>query len=183
MAKYLYNGIELPALPEWNRVAYPYAALIMCTYTEGQNLEIGDLSLHVSNAPWMAVGDNTSLTDGVTDTKPNYTYYYSKREWEMYEGGYVHINLRDDPVVGFGSAWKLIWSNHDIYSYEYDSEIKEYVPLGTLYLAASDPVPVLTQTARDLYRKINGKPTKLTLYKKVGGKLVPLDEHTKEVKT
>ena len=44
-----------------------------------------------------------------------------------------------------------------------------------------EPEPTLT--ARDLYRKINGKPTKLTLYKKLGGKLIPLDEHTKEVKT
>lgn len=46
-----------------------------------------------------------------------------------------------------------------------------------------DPEPDTTLTARDLYRKINGKPTKLTLYKKLGGKLIPLDEHTKEVKT
>lgn len=43
--------------------------------------------------------------------------------------------------------------------------------------------PEFILTARDLYRKINGKPTKLTLYKKLGGKLIPLDEHTKEVKT
>lgn len=44
-----------------------------------------------------------------------------------------------------------------------------------------DPETDLTNI--DLYRKINGKPTKLTLYKKLGGKLIPLDEHTKEVKT
>lgn len=43
-------------------------------------------------------------------------------------------------------------------------------------LLSDKPESALTE--RDLYRKINGQPTKLTLYKKVSGELVPLDEYT-----
>lgn len=64
-----------------------------------------------------------------------------------------------------------------------DGTLYAYVESATFPNSASDPVPVPVLTERDLYRKINGQPTKLTLYKKLGGKLIPLDEHTKEVKT
>lgn len=39
--------------------------------------------------------------------------------------------------------------------------------------------PETDLTNIDLYRKINGKPTKLTLYKKLGGNLVKVDEYAK----
>lgn len=87
---------------------------------------------------------------------------------------YVGVNIPSYKNVG--NAWEpnskltiitVTWSNKDL-----------YFSNGTLWLSASDPIPVLSLTERDLYRKINGQPTKLTLYKKVGGKLVALDEYT-----
>jgi hypothetical protein len=66
-------------------------------------------------------------------------------------------------------------------SYKYGINIHVYEDHP--YVKSIELASETTLTARDLYRKINGKPTKLTLYKKLGGKLIPLDEHTKEVKT
>lgn len=60
----------------------------------------------------------------------------------------------------------VIWANADVYTED-----------GSVYLAASDPVPVLTLTDSDLYKKVNGQLVKHTLYKKVNGQLVPLDDH------
>ena len=30
MSKYLYNGVELPELPEWDKNTYPYACISHC---------------------------------------------------------------------------------------------------------------------------------------------------------
>lgn len=155
MAKYLYNGIELPELPERDTVTYPYAYIY--TRNDSTFLEFTDKV----RSPY------SDGTFGLFDTGIIY---------KLVDGAWA------DSSVG-NTGFVMIWTNTDIF---YDD--------GTLYLAATEPVPVKTEdtetedtvptlTARDLYRKVNGKNVKLTLYKKLNGELIPLDEHTKEVKT
>lgn len=149
MSNYLYNGIELPALPEWDKETYPYSVIVHGMLHE----------LHVSKEPFtcgtfpgygllivLPAGHIKSIVD------------LSNAVW----GSFTTINYENQ------TSAVAVWSNHDIINTDD----------GSVYLKASDPVPVLTLTERDLYRKINGQPVKLTLYKKVGGELVPLDEYT-----
>lgn len=158
MSKYLYNGIELPQLPEWDNTKYPYATI---THSSA-----GGLSQYVLR-----------FTDFKFSAKSNTVANVPEGD-----NAYCNYKLQNDEWVyaAEGTGWKASlsltvtmfkWVNYDVLN---DTD-------GSVYLAASDPVPVTVLTARDLYKIINGKPTKLTLYKKLGGKLIPLDEHTKEV--
>lgn len=164
MANYLYNGVELPALPEWDKTAYPYAIICESVQESFDGITEVRINLKATKSPQTKIGSfleaNTPICRSYLKDDKWGTPYVDNWFWD-----YEHND-------------NIIWSNHDVLYSD-----------GSVYLAASDPVPVgeepeqPTLTARDLYRKINGKPTKLTLYKKLGGKLIPLDEHTKEVKT
>jgi hypothetical protein len=150
MAKYRYNGIELPALPDRDVTTYPYAFIY--------NRNGGDYY----------VAFESEIPNPTTNG--TFVVFNSKTVYKAVDGTWEKSSLGN---TGF-TMW---WANTDIFNSD-----------GSLFLQASDPVPVEPEqpealTARDLYRKINGNPTKLTLYKKLGGKLIPLDEHTKEVKT
>jgi hypothetical protein len=87
--------------------------------------------------------------------------------------------------------WQAFVDNIDAVTCVISVEMKEDGHYGDIcivcgneaYVKSIELASETTLTARDLYKIINGKPTKLTLYKKLGGKLIPLDEHTKEVKT
>lgn len=175
MANYRYNGTELPALPNWDKTKYPFAVLFK--------------------------GSGNSYTLWVTSYAPYFGYpegYTSKYlVWanpvslERYKpdtGEFLFYNSgeHNDLTTAYGGAG-VIWTNTDILNED-----------GSVWFAASDPVPVGGEpeepeqpetpeepeqpetdlTNIDLYRKINGKPTRLTLYKNVEGELVKVDEHT-----
>ena len=166
---YLYNGIKLPDINAvWtDKDKYHYATI---------RKEIGyrDYTLTLTK---YKPSIRSSDTNFINYALPYADCFWKEgdKEWTLYR------EYGTDYELGgfFDRMSDIVWSNYDIYKAD-----------GSLYLAASDPVPVLPDpvpetdlTNIDLYRKINGKPTKLTLYKKLGGKLIPLDEHTKEVKT
>lgn len=163
MANYLYNGIELPELPEWDKASYPYAMI-----TEGTVLNYGKYFLYCAVNPIIESLNGYGEATGYVKINGNYLRTGATAEGADSWGEFTEVTSTDKLLTNTPP----LWTNTDIYYRD-----------GSLYLAASDPVPVTVLTARDLYRKINGKPTKLTLYKKLGGKLIPLDEHTKEVKT
>ena len=111
MSNCLYNGVELPKLPEWDKTAYPYAYI---THTDGL-----------------------------------YSFFYEATAKNVGDGGYMlslsagrMYLLKDgawEKKVTYGGGY-LIWSNSDVYYGEgeaIDEELR-----GTLYLAASDPIPV-----------------------------------------
>ena len=99
---YLYNGVRLPKLPEWDREMYPYAYIT-------QNL---------SGTVYKFVAKTTkpeASTDGKI-TLSGLTFAVVDGAWaEVYSQG-----IR-----------KVIWTNNDLYHED-----------GTLYLDASDPIPV-----------------------------------------
>lgn len=172
----LYNGVQLPELPEWDKEVYPYA--VIYTYHGASERLNPVYRLVLSDTPFVIVK--------LTLTKYNslkwagsYIAYWKTAASDNWGGDGSGAN---GSIKGLSASTDaVVWTNSDVlYANDYSGDTSL---AGTIYIAASDPVPVTTLTARDLYRKINGKPTKLTLYKKVGGKLIPLDEHTKEVKT
>ncbi|MBQ1233657.1 MAG: hypothetical protein IIX86_09010 [Clostridia bacterium] len=167
MSKYFYNDIELPKIPSRDETIYPYAVI--------SKVVGNDYIVQFFQKPYR-VNTTTTAMRGFVDYVNGDIYVFSAydvntKEWMEQQYYTVNTDSTSDDYRT-PRAYFPKWSNYDLYATD-----------GTLLLPASDPVPVTTLTARDLYRKINGKPTKLTLYKKLGGKLVPLDEHTKEVKT
>lgn len=124
---YLYNGIRLPALPEWDRGVYPYAhitrANIGAWYVWYLNIaktklyyrkdsDGHDRMFTVDGSPIVYLLDGVSGdVNGATETGWNNLIEKTKED-----GVLEHLPR---------------WSNYDI-TYED----------GTVYLAASEPIPV-----------------------------------------
>ena len=106
---YLYNGVRLPALPEWDRETYPYAVII------------GEGYLWVTSVI-------PTVGYGATDISGKHEVYSAQ------DGKYVKTS-EGDKANNINAL--PIWGSVDIY---YD----DYVPDagGTVFLAASDPIPV-----------------------------------------
>ena len=142
MAKYLYNGVELPELPEYDKSAYPYAVIMSHTGNE--------YSFVFSNTA-MVVGG----TDGYNLLHPNgvNTQFYFGATQEIRAdaqswGDFRYANTN----IYSGMA---VWANFDLYDKN-----------GNLYLLASDPVPVTpTPIPSDLYIKEGGKVYKVDMYR------------------
>jgi hypothetical protein len=121
MSNCLYNGVELPSLPEWDKETYPYAVI--------QQLNSRWFKLWVMKEKPYVSGNYLHITsDSLT--------------WDNY---YAFDNTYTDAWGSLGAvstasqtASSFIWSNADILNED-----------GTLYLAASDPIPVTTATPID----------------------------------
>lgn len=109
MANYIYNGIKLPALPEWDKETYPYA--VIGRVTTNYLLRVAKSACYRTSAVYIP-GPIMQWTckDGVW-SGPS----------ELTASRYTFISSR------------TYWSNHNIFSAD-----------GTLYLAASEPIPVPT---------------------------------------
>ena len=169
MPNYLYNGIELPALPEWNKDTHPYCTILVekdfgeiytrCYFTEYPMAQLNASTKDLCNAE----------SDGNTAPQTGIIYYtLADGEW---------TNKQETTWSIFSVLCEnLIYTNFDLYVFQTD----------ILIMSASDPVPVGGEpetdlTNIDLYRKINGKPTKLTLYKKINGELKQIQLNEEEI--
>lgn len=117
---YSYNGTMLPALPEWDKTTYPYAYIITDYPINGGH------GIIVSSIPLVAI-------DGVMATTNTLVDIYGYIEG-MGLTSWVHSNSCE-LTEGDGRGNSVIWCSSDIFS---DN--------GSLYLEASDPVPVETFT-------------------------------------
>lgn len=131
-AAYRYNDIELPALPEWDKTAYPYAYIFESSVN---GFELFALSGEIhANSESTCLFHSQSVTGLV---------------WEIQDGAWV---TRDLPYLRIAP---VIWSNTDLY---YSQFVDGHA--GTLYLAGSDPVPVYGNTEwlkAHYYKVIDGK--------------------------
>ena len=119
---YLYNGVELPALPEWDKTVYPYAYIGTTLDNEKYELLLVDKEL--------TAGENNMIPiNGLTR---NAVYY------DSIDGGWV---LQGDFAV---KTLSPVWCSVDLHyhNYSYMGELA-----GKLYLKASEPVPVPETTA------------------------------------
>lgn len=136
---YLYNGVRLPALPEWDRVAYPYA--VITGYSNELFEQYPDAPKH-SN--YLFVSDKPLLLTRGTIYGGGYNYFVgdltSAQTWTCAVGGeasewacYGKYSADSRVIYNTELSWdtcRFMWANHDI------------MYRGTVALAASDPVPV-----------------------------------------
>ena len=129
MGNYLYNGREAPYLPDYDAVAYPHLVMTVATKSSS-SVSVGDISLCLSPYPLMFNGSNVVMSGAPERTKYLlYRYSPSNGDTEFslkgeYSGGTAN-------KVTYPSSEDAFWTNHDILNED-----------GSVYLAASDPIPV-----------------------------------------
>ena len=121
---YLYNGVRLPKLPEWDKTTYPYAYIAQAI----------EYHLVVSTKPLKASGSSiysASLSTIESATILGWHIFNVDYEWEdsLFVIGSNKIEMEADSDVVSGT---IKWANTDLYLND----------TTTLVLAASDPVPV-----------------------------------------
>lgn len=131
---YLYNGVKLPELPEWDRVAYPYVGITHVVGTSRYRLSV------VSADAYYFRGASGNLFFGGTNDAPvpgcSWTYTADIGDWELV-GEHDNWNLSVEGTTVI-TAHNPIWSNFNM---EYE---------GTLYMEASDPVPLCNYNGMEL---------------------------------
>lgn len=116
-AGYSYNGVFLPALPEYDTTAYPYA------YLTANTSENTYMFLASNQCPYATIeGDNTLVYMG-TGSATYCLFAWIDTEWQTLASDYIE----DEPSSI--SIPTITWTNTDI----------PYAG-GSVYLAASDPV-------------------------------------------
>lgn len=116
MGRYLYNGVEYPALPDWDKKTYPYA----CMHFQG-----AQCFLYIFSEPKHLIKE---ITTGYMTT--------AVRAGESYMTAYAVRNGEfPEPKVNTAEAEGVYlrpdWANYDVQNSD-----------GTIYLAASEPIPV-----------------------------------------
>lgn len=117
MAKYFYNEIELPALPEWDKDKYPYVFIEFNPFIVNNGYHLYCLPSKPTNypsEPSLQCAYPNAIYDPIEETDE----WYFRGEWT--EG-----------TAFLKSISRIKWANFDIYNND-----------GSLYLAASEPVPV-----------------------------------------
>ena len=122
MVKWLYNGVELPALPDFDRAKYPYIIIAkhkvskiysICAFAKESYFYSKYGTLYFGGSPDYPVGSVACFS---AYCYANYNYWSDHKTW-------TNENIDID-----NSTHELIWTNFDL---EYD---------GTLYMEASEPV-------------------------------------------
>lgn len=117
---YLYNGVRLPPLPNWDKSKYPYAVL---AYEEKELI-----------TPFLMLSDSEVVYDPAYQMS-SYTYPVIMLYHPVYYGlnGETWSSPEELSYSPFEyNADRLIWTNTNIYN----------IDDNTLYCTASEPVPV-----------------------------------------
>lgn len=127
---YLYNGIRLPALPEWDREKYPKAMIHPWSKDEIRLIVFSDVDdVYAESSWWIEVNINAPWLGWTYDAETNtWGQMTDNGEYELYE------------IMVAGENMNLaIWSNFDVFV---TTSHGDYFPVGMLAFAASEPVPV-----------------------------------------
>ena len=122
---YLYNGVQLPPLPEWDREMYPYAVIAHMRSGTFRSLVLSPSPLVVEIRLGYGTTDDyfgVLCDDGVT--KKVYFLTTDETAWKYSFDGIPNVG---EPFA----EYVVDWSNADVCGAD-----------GTLLLSASDPVPV-----------------------------------------
>ena len=132
-AYYLYNGVKLPKLPEWDREKFPYAVIEYC----GDRM--GYRTLYCFSEPKQLVYSDSLnawrlyIPDGEVYLR-SYRGIYANTEDEARD--FLENAEYPEPTEKTGAEWlaqasELLWANYDIYDAD-----------GNLHLSTSNPVPI-----------------------------------------
>lgn len=129
---FLYNGVRLPKLPEWDKTAYPYAYI---TETKNHSLEsLNGFNVWFCDKPVHAKlelnGDYHFHSNGVAISYLKAKY--SDGEWGSLKKANSSLYQMSYPV----------WANTDMYTLKENADTGETEMTNTVALAASDPIPV-----------------------------------------
>ena len=128
---YLYNGVRLPALPEWDRERYPYAWITY--HGTSDNVSYYRFIFSATNAVKKYIFGKGDYLAVVNTTA--YILYTDDDNWT-----FLFENNSNDNVL---STHKLLWCNEDIL----DSS-------GNVYFEASDPIPIYNEPVNYLYNGV-----------------------------
>lgn len=115
---WIYNWVELPPLPEWDKTRFPYAAMTYAPTT-------GIYRFRVYSSP-LEVDADMSDVAGRTVCTPSYDC--SEMTWKQEGDAWGAPSERE--VVSHGVSYTVVWTNHDIIDFAD----------GSVYLAASTPI-------------------------------------------
>lgn len=121
---YSYNGTVLPPLPNWDKTAYPYVYMQTTGSTETPYM------LFVYSRPFdtYKTSNERIYVSGTFSVARIWYNYNGDGEW----GGYKeHIDHNDSSLFSSMNLASLVWSNTDVPAKD-----------GTIYLSASEPIPV-----------------------------------------
>lgn len=137
---YLYNGVRLPKLPEWDREMYPYAVIegYVDEQFEATPNSYKKRYLFVSKEPFIVrPGSGISTKDCLflepLSNVPHWTVNYGENDggWVAEDEGYLYNDrCVYDPWLS-NNKNRFMWSNHDVLKTD-----------GTIWCAAYDPIPV-----------------------------------------
>ena len=124
---YLYNGIELPALPEWDKQTYPYA------FIEHEH-NGSNSALYISTKPlvckYVKGYGNTLYPED--DSKLSYKEGYLRRNKELVTDFEFYSEYENRSRIEFVGQDNIIWANHTIMDRDDGHTVVE----------ATDPIPV-----------------------------------------
>lgn len=107
MANYLYNGVELPELPEWDMSAYPYAAIIT-TANDDYVFTISSSERTVFGASTLTSGDaRYDIIDGAWELSERAGFYGGIvwANYDLYKDGTLYLGATV-PLPTIGKTWR-----------------------------------------------------------------------------
>lgn len=124
---WLYNGVRLPKLPEWDRETYPYAVI--------WHTLVGAYILFASKTPCVGTGNTHSMsgTAEITTTSAGlyFTKSYNEADWGGGDEETVSYTLGIANKDGTG-AYSILWADYDIVGADGSAVL----------VSAADPIPV-----------------------------------------
>ena len=161
MSKYLYNGVELPALPSVDKNTFPCATIIPTYTMVGLNFVFNGYALYFTTADVFEV-----TSGGVLRTKDgDLRAIYYKCEGDEWVGSGSVITLS----TAFSNGWGATWTNYELLYMD-----------GSVYLPASEPTLPISWSDKTPYRRMNNQWVKQDTYKRVNGEWVKQDEFRRE---
>ena len=126
---YLYNGVRLPKLPEWDKETYPYAVIGYMVNLKVAYLFCGEVEFKISVGT-LGSPDTVFLHPTATTTILIYSYEHGQSGW-------TEIPPLKSEYAEYEVVWSatpnnyFAWANHDVLNED-----------NTVYLIASEPIPV-----------------------------------------
>lgn len=144
MGKYMYNGVPLPALPD---TGLQYAAI----WRKSTDITVDPVryGLVVSSEPIYWVDGSSVDSLGVISAANTIAFEANVYADSPNPTEWVEISLNEDYTGSVNEGYDALWTNHDVYVCTYSSLLNKYTVTDTLYLAASEPVPVGAAPALD----------------------------------